>query len=75
MQIFSVPMADGGEGIVQALVDATDGTMIEKTVTGPLATPVKAYYGILGDGNSAVIEMSSASAIQYVNDSTKNLFL
>lgn len=71
-EIVNVPMADGGEGTVQALVDATDGTLIQKQVTGPLGTPVQAIYGILGDGKTAVIEMASASGIQYVNASTKN---
>lgn len=67
-----VPMADGGEGTVQSLVDATEGTFIEKEVTGPLGTPVKAVYGILGDGKTAVIEMAQASGIQYVTKETKN---
>ena len=67
-----VPMADGGEGTVQSLVDATGGTFIEKEVTGPLGTPVKAVYGILGDGKTAVIEMAQASGIQYVTKETKN---
>ncbi len=67
-----VPMADGGEGTVQSLVDATGGTFIDKEVTGPLGTPVKATYGILGDGKTAVIEMAAASGIQYVTKETKN---
>ena len=67
-----VPMADGGEGTVQSLVDATGGTLIEKTVTGPLGTPVTATYGILGDGKTAVIEMASASGIHFVTKETKN---
>jgi len=67
-----VPMADGGEGTVQSLVDATNGTIIAKEVTGPLGTPVLAQYGILGDGKTGVIEMASASGIHYVTKETKN---
>lgn len=53
-----VPMADGGEGTVQALVDATNGKLITEKVTGPLGDPVEATFGILGDHKTAVIEMS-----------------
>lgn len=71
-QCIHVPMADGGEGTVQSLVDATGGTMIQKEVTGPLGTPVIAHYGILGDGKTGVIEMASASGIHHVTKETKN---
>ncbi len=67
-----VPMADGGEGTVQSLVDATQGHLITKTVHNPLDQLSEAYYGILGDGQTAVIEMAQASGIQYVNDETHN---
>lgn len=66
----TVPMADGGEGTVQSLVDATDGRLVTKRVTGPLNTPVQAQYGLLGDQQTAVIEMASASGIQFVNNQT-----
>lgn len=61
-----VPMADGGEGTVQALVDATCGRLISAEVTGPLAELVTATFGILGDGVTAVIEMASASGLPLV---------
>jgi glycerate kinase len=67
-----VPMADGGEGTVQSLIDATGGTLIIKEVTGPLGTPVMAQDGVLGDGKTGVIEMASASGIQHVTKETKN---
>ncbi|PKV03709.1 glycerate kinase [Bifidobacterium pseudolongum] len=67
-----VPMADGGEGTVQSLVDATSGTLLEATVTGPLGTPVHAQYGMLGDGCTAVIEMAAASGIGYVDETTRD---
>lgn len=67
-----VPMADGGEGTVQSLVDASGGRIFEKEVMGPLGQPVTAKYGILGDGTTAAIEMASASGIHYVTKETKN---
>lgn len=71
-EFTTVPMADGGEGTVQSLVDATAGHLISKRVTGPLNTPVVATYGILGDQQTAIIEMSSASGIQYTTKLTAN---
>ena len=67
-----VPMADGGEGTVQSLVDATGGQIHSKEVMGPLGQQVTASYGILGDGITGVIEMASASGIQYVTKETEN---
>ncbi len=61
-----LPMADGGEGTVQALIDASGGRRIEVTVTGPLGTPVCAFYGLMGDGECAVIEMAAASGLELV---------
>jgi glycerate kinase len=58
---IKVPMADGGEGTVQSLVDATAGKLLKKEVVGPLGEPVTAHYGVLGDGKTAVIEMAEAS--------------
>jgi glycerate kinase len=69
---IQVPMADGGEGTVQSLVDATEGTIYQQIVTGPLGTPVTAHFGILGDGETAAIEMASASGIHLVTKETKN---
>lgn len=58
-----IPMADGGEGTVQALIDATNGKIVRKKVTGPDENKVTARYGILGDGCTAVIEMAEASGL------------
>lgn len=70
-----VPMADGGEGTVQSLIDATSGKKITCQVHGPLNKMINAYYGILGDTETAVIEMAQASGIQYVDEQTKNPLL
>ncbi|RAK12680.1 glycerate kinase [Halanaerobium saccharolyticum] len=67
-----LPMADGGEGTVQSLVDATDGEIIKKEVTGPLGNQVEAFYGLLGDGKTAVIEMAAASGLPLVPEEKKN---
>jgi len=60
------PMADGGEGTVQALVDATGGKMMATEVTGPLGEPVTAHWGMLSDKTTAVIEMAAASGLPLV---------
>ena len=60
------PLADGGEGTVEALCAGLDGRVTEVTVTGPLGDPVTARYGILPDGVTAVVEMSAASGITLV---------
>ncbi|MCK4257592.1 MAG: glycerate kinase [Halanaerobiales bacterium] len=65
-EIIKVPMADGGEGTVQSLTDATNGKKIYKTVTNPLGEPIEAYFGILGDGKTAVIEMATASGLPLI---------
>ncbi|MGG4345424.1 glycerate kinase [Paenibacillus lautus] len=70
--IVNVPMADGGEGTVQSLVDATGGRLVHREVTGPLGTPVTAFYGILGDGKTAIIEMAAASGLALVPPEQRN---
>ncbi|NUM53636.1 MAG: glycerate kinase [Candidatus Hydrogenedentes bacterium] len=65
-EITCVPMADGGEGTVDALVSATKGTLQTTRVTGPMGKAVDAVWGILGDGRTAVIEMAAASGLELV---------
>ena len=62
-ELVTVPMADGGEGTMEALVDATGGKMQEVEVSGPLGRPLSACYGILGDGKTAVVEVAAASGL------------
>ena len=62
-EIDLAPMADGGEGTVEALVAATGGGFREAVVGGPLGEPVHARFGMLGDGRTAVVEMASASGL------------
>jgi glycerate kinase len=71
-EIVKIPMADGGEGTVTALVAATGGRFEQTEVVGPLGKPVCAEYGILGDGTTAVIEMASASGLPLVPIEKRN---
>jgi glycerate 2-kinase len=71
-KVEKIPMADGGEGTVQCLVNATRGEIYEKEVIGPLGEPVIASFGILGDQNTAVLEMASASGLPLVPPEKKN---
>ncbi|WP_313468817.1 glycerate kinase [Carnobacterium sp.] len=71
-EYVKVPMADGGEGTVQSLVDATKGKIETLTVHGPLSEPVEAFYGVSGDGKIAIIEMAAASGLHLVNPLERN---
>jgi glycerate kinase len=71
-EIIKVPMADGGEGTVQSLVEATGGVLCNERVTGPNGKPVNAFFGILGDGRTAVIEMAAASGLPLVQKDNRN---
>ncbi|HBC97351.1 MAG TPA: glycerate kinase [Clostridium sp.] len=69
---IKVPMADGGEGTMQSLVDATYGKVYKIKVIGPLGNEVEAEYGMLGDGKTGIIEMASASGITLVPENERN---
>lgn len=71
-EYVKLPMADGGEGTVQSLVDATNGTIIKHMVTGPLGQSVDGFWGLLGEGDTAVIEMAAASGIHLVAPEQRN---
>src|SRR4051812_11239789 len=64
VDVVQIPLADGGEGTVDALVAAPHGHLLPRRVTGPLPdTTVDATFGMLGDGQTAVIEMAAASGL------------
>ncbi|MDE9542148.1 glycerate kinase [Xenorhabdus bovienii] len=69
---IKLPMADGGEGTVESLVAATGGQRISCSVTDPLGQPVDAFFGLLGDGKTAVIEMAAASGLHLVPMEQRN---
>jgi len=65
-EYVKLPVADGGEGTVQAMIDASGGRRVNLQVSGPLGEPVDAFYGLMGDGATAVIEMAAASGLELV---------
>ena len=71
--IDQCPVADGGDGTVAALVSATGGKWVHRRVTGPLPEmKVEAAFGILGDGETAIIEMASASGLALLGPADRN---
>ena len=74
-EYVKVPMADGGEGTVQSLVDATSGTIINQSVIGPMGDMVPGFFGILGGSRTAVVEMAAASGIHLVKPEERNIYL
>jgi glycerate kinase len=67
-----VPMADGGEGTVESVIDATGGKRIKLKVMDPLMREISSFYGITGDGQTAVIEMAAASGIELLSNDERN---
>jgi glycerate 2-kinase len=71
-EITCIPLADGGEGTVEALVTATSGRIVPAPSVDALNRPIQSYYGILGDGKTAVIEMAAASGIELIAPAERN---
>lgn len=67
-----LPLSDGGEGLVDSLVVASGGKLVEYEVQGPLGSPVTAKMGLLGDGQTAVIEMAQASGLTLIKEEERN---
>ena len=67
-----LPLSDGGEGLVDSLVVASGGKLVEYEVQGPLGSPVRAKMGLLGDGHTAVIEMAQASGLTLIGEEQRN---
>lgn len=65
-ELVQVPLADGGEGSTAALVDSLGGRLHEVSVTGPLGDEVSAHYGLVGDGETVIIEVAEASGLHRV---------
>ncbi len=70
--VVKVPIADGGDGTAKTIADATGGRMVRRTVAGPLGKPVRASFGVSGDGHMAVIEMAEASGLALLKPSQRN---
>lgn len=71
-EIICIPIADGGEGTVEALVAATSGKIVPTTSVDALNRPIQSFYGILGDGKTAVIEMAATSGIERIASEERN---
>ncbi len=63
-EIIRIPIADGGEGTIESLVSATQGKIIPTRSVDALNRPIQSFYGVLGDGETAVIEMAAASGLE-----------
>lgn len=70
--IVCIPMADGGEGTVAAVIVATHGKTLPVNATGPLGKPVQAHFGLLPDGATAIVEVASASGLELVPADQRN---
>ena len=71
-EYIKLPVADGGEGTVEAMIAATAGRLIKANVTGPLGDEVDAFYGVSGDEMCAFIEMAAASGLELVPPPLRN---
>ena len=69
---IKIPMADGGEGTLEALVGSTNGNIYEKQVKDPLFREIRSQYGILGDGKTAIIQMAKASGLPLLTEEERN---
>ncbi len=72
-EVVQMPLADGGEGTAAALVAATGGRWMPRTVTGPDGVPVEAGFGLLGDGETAVVELAAASGLGLVAEPRRDV--
>jgi glycerate 2-kinase len=70
--ITCIPFSDGGEGIVEALISATNGSLIEIPSVDALNRPIQSFYGVLGDNKTAVIEMAAASGLELISTEERN---
>jgi len=70
--VQKVPVADGGEGTAAALVASAGGTLVERDVSGPLGRPVKAFFGLLADGRTGVVEVAAACGLPLVPVEERN---
>lgn len=70
--LMVLPVADGGEGTVEALVHAGKGKYINSRVCDPLGRPVVARWGLIDDGSTAVVEMAAASGLELLEQAERN---
>lgn len=71
-EVIELPLADGGEGTLENMVYSTDGKVCELEVRDPLERPIRASYGVLGDGRTVIIEMAQASGLPLLKEHERN---
>lgn len=74
-EIVKVPMADGGEGTLEALIDATNGKIFNEKTLNPLGEEITSRFGILGKKNIAIIEMASTSGLELISPEKRNPYI
>ena len=72
LECIKIPMADGGEGTVKAVLQATGGRIIRTRVFDPLIREIESFYGITDNGKTAIIEMAAASGLELLKESERN---
>lgn len=72
VEFIKVPMADGGEGTTESLVDATGGKIYYTEVTNPLGEKIQGKLEVLGDRETAILEMASASGLELISKEKRN---
>lgn len=72
VKLTIAPMADGGEGTVESVVDATGGKRISLPVKDPLMRDIDSFYGLSGDGSTAIIEMAAASGLELLESEKRD---
>ncbi|MCK4418533.1 glycerate kinase [Candidatus Aerophobetes bacterium] len=75
VEVIKVPLADGGEGTIEAILEARGGKVISQEVASPLGERIKAHFGILDDGFTGIVEMAQASGLSLVPQSQRNPLL
>ncbi|MDO1512171.1 glycerate kinase [Maribacter confluentis] len=71
-EVFQIPISDGGEGLLDAILSNTEGKLVSIEVLNPLAKPIRAVYAILNDKKTAIIEMAKASGLELLSEQEKN---
>lgn len=74
-EVVKVPVADGGDGTVETLIEGTNGFYRKVTVRNPLMQPIEAQYGITGNGKTAIIELAAASGLSLIPPNRQNPML
>ncbi|HDZ13633.1 MAG TPA: glycerate kinase, partial [Pricia sp.] len=74
-EVFEVPISDGGEGVLEAVMQGAEMELVSVTVMDPLLRPIASTYGILKNTNTAVVEMAKASGLELLTEQEKNPLL